>query len=200
MLAWFPLAVLSAAGFGVSAFFMKLATLRSPQGRVFILMGLSVSATLIFTTYGLIQGVLEFSAALVALGVVMGLGTLLGNSCWVNAVAVGPASLTQALANTNTLLVVAMSLIFFNERLTVVEVAGVLVVVVAAALLAVDPNESISITDRRWYPLIVGTVLLLFFRVGGLKLADEFNLSSTTALALTYGVGIVWFGAAIGRG
>ena len=196
---WFFLAVGSAIGFGISAFLMRLATMRSPEGRVYILLGLSISATVLFSGFGLATGVLSFPPVMLLLGTVMGLGTLLGNSLWIKAVHVGPTSLTQMLANTSTVLVVLLSIIVYGETLSITEVAAVLLLIGSASLLTFDPDESISIKDRIWFVYIIGVIVLLSFRVGGLKVVDEANLNGTSALVLTYAVGIIWFGTAVAR-
>lgn len=188
---WFLMALISALLFGGAGFFMKYG--QAKNGSVaHLLLGLYVSGTLGFFILALVQGSLSIHWLILIAGIIIGLGSTLGNVLFMKALACGPASLTSPLTNSNIVLVVIMSLIFYGETLSFMEITAIILLIVSVSLLPIDPQESLSITNRIWYFYVGVSIFLFFLRNGGLKITEELSLNSTVVLFYAYLLGIIW--------
>ncbi len=188
---WFLWALLSPLTFGVSGFLMKASSAR--QGSVpHTLWGLYLSGTLGFAVWLAFSGAFRLDAAVLLGGVAVSLGSAAGNWLFMLALQRGPASLTSPLVNTNILLVIAISVAFYGERLSAMEWTGVALLVLAVFLIPIDPDENLSIRDRTWYGLVVTATILFTFRNGGLKVTDEWGLAGESVLFYGYLFSLGW--------
>lgn len=178
---------------------IKVGTRQTEAAGKFTLLGLYLTGSLGFLVLGVLHGSLGLAAPLMLAGLVLGVGSVMGNIYFVKALQVGPASLTAPIANTNTILIVLMSIIFLGESISLSEIIGIALIVGGVSLLPIDPKESISIESRQWYFFAFMAMSLFFLRNGGLKVTDELAYDSTTVLFYGYLLGIFWFATAIER-
>lgn len=188
---WFIWAILSALLFGLSGFYMKYG--QAKKGSVaYLLLGLYLSGTLGFLLLALVNKLFTFHWGILLAGIIVGLGSTLGNVLFMKALECGPASLTSPLANANIVLVVIMSIIVYGETLSMLEIFAIILLIVSVSLLPIDPQESLSITNRAWYLFVGVSVILFFFRNGGLKITEELAYHNTVVLFYAYLLGIFW--------
>ncbi|MCD1259751.1 EamA family transporter [Paenibacillus athensensis] len=196
---WFLYAVSSAILFGLTGFFMKISQMRRGS-TPHLLLGLYAAGSLGFALNSALEG--SLLAALLdwrlwAAGAVIGAGSALGNVVFIKALDYGPASLTSPLMNLNILLIIVMSMVVYGEGLSAPELAGALLLVLSAALVAIRPKEPLSIRERIWFGLVALGGVLFFFRNGGLKVTAELGLANTPILFYSYALSVVWFAAAL---
>lgn len=194
---WFVVAVVAALIFGFGGFLFKFSTMRTENTVSYLLMGLYLSATPLFVITALLTDTLQIGWWLVIAGVLVGLGSFLGNFCYVRAMRMGPVSLTGPLVNSNIVLVILMSVLLYHETVGIKDVAGVILLLVSVTLIAIDPHESLSIRSRWWYLLVALAIGLFFMRNGGLKITRENDLENTPILMYGYTFGIIYFALAL---
>ncbi|MBA4601555.1 EamA family transporter [Thermoactinomyces sp. AMNI-1] len=189
---WFILALLSSLTFGLAGFLMKVSSVKKGD-HDFLLWGLYLTGSLGFLWWMVKTRDMDFSCTVLIAGVIVGIGSAFGNLLFMKALDIGPASLTSPVVNGNIVLMIGMSMLIYGETITVSETAGVALLVIAMMILPVDPNESLKIRNKRWYALVFITMLLFFFRNGGLKITEEMHLSGTSILFVSYVFGFFWF-------
>jgi drug/metabolite transporter (DMT)-like permease len=191
-MAWFAIAALSSLTFGLGGFFMKVSAAR--RGSVaHLLLGLYLTGTLGFLIWMWKEGTFRADVPTLVGGLLLGLGSTLGNVLFMKALDHGPASLTTPLVNTNILLIILFSVIVYGERLSWFETAGVTLLVLAILLIPIDRNEKLAIRNPRWYALVLTATLLFSFRNGGLKVTQEMHIPGTPVLFYGYVLGLIWF-------
>lgn len=189
---WFILALFSSVTFGLAGFMMKVSSARRGSTD-HLLWGLYFSGTLGFLWWMFQTGVAWLNPAIIIAGIIIGFGSAAGNLLFMKALEYGPASLTSPLVNINIVLTITMSMLLYGERLSVFEMVGVILLVIAVSLLPIDPNESLRIRNMRWYVLVLTATLLFFLRNGGLKITEEMKLPGATILFVSYVFGLIWF-------
>ena len=85
------------------------------------------------------------------------------------------------------------TVIFYDEQIDFLKWSSIALILFASILIRIDPKEKIVLTSGRWYGFVAVCILMLFFRNGGLKIAEELNLDTTLVLVLSYLFGILWF-------
>lgn len=188
---WFISVVVSAILFGVAGFILKFGAYRV-YSVPHILLGLYISGAFGFFLFGIITQQLEISLMLLIAGSIVGVGSTAGNILFMKALRIGPVSLTSPVVNLNIVLIVVMSVLVYSESPDLLEIIGIGLIIVFVSILPVDPNEKISILDRKWYGLVSIAVVLFFFRNGGLKITEELGLNNTMVLFYGYFLGIIW--------
>lgn len=178
---------------------IKVGTQQTENAGKYTLLGLYITGSLGFLLLSLYQGTLTLELNIALAGLLIGLGSVIGNIYFVKALQVGPASLTAPVANINTIIVVLMSILVFGERLSLTEFLGILLTISGVMLLPIDPKETISIQSRLWYFFAFSAMGLFFLRNGGLKITQELDYDNTQVLLYGYSLGIFWFGSAIER-
>ncbi|MCQ6558676.1 DMT family transporter [Paenibacillus mendelii] len=198
---WFAAAVGSALLFGLAGWWMKVSQMRSGSS-AYLLLGLYISGTIGFGIHAVVERTLLPALTdwrVWAAGLLIGIGSALGNALFMKALENGPASLTSPLTNMNIVLVMALGTFGYNEAFTRMELMGVLLLLAAVVFISIRGNEQLTIKRQIWY-LYVGLSILLFaIRNGGLKVTDEIGLSGAPVLFIAYALSIVWFGAAVGK-
>jgi uncharacterized membrane protein len=190
---WFLYAVLSSVFFGLTAFFMKASQMRN--GSVaYLLLGLYVAGSAGFCINALWEGSMRWDSGTLWLwGIVIGIGSAWGNVLFMKALELGPASLTAPLMNINLLLVILMSTLYFRERLTAAEAAGIILLMTAIVFIAIRKKEPFTIKEKTWFLFVAMASLLFFLRNGGLKVTAELGLANTPILFFSYFLSAVWF-------
>src|SRR4051794_36578269 len=113
-MAWFVIAALSSLTFGLAGFFMKVSAAR--RGSVaHLLLGLYLTGTLGFLLWMWREGTFRTDVPTLVGGLLLGLGSTLGNLLFMKALDQGPASLTTPFVNTNILLIILFSVIVYGE-------------------------------------------------------------------------------------
>ncbi|MGA8942412.1 MAG: DMT family transporter [Thermoactinomyces sp.] len=189
---WFMLALGSSVTFGLAGFLMKVSSAEKGDHE-FMLWGLYLTGSLGFLGWMIKTDDMNFFCIVLIAGIVIGIGSAIGNLLFMKALDIGPASLTSPVVNGNIVLTIAMATLIYGETVTVTEAAGAGLLVLAITLLPVDPNETLKIRNKRWYALVLITMLLFFLRNGGLKITEEMHLSATPILFASYAFGFVWF-------
>ncbi|GIO11083.1 hypothetical protein J19TS2_06380 [Cohnella xylanilytica] len=192
---WFATALGSALVFGLAGLLMKVSQMRG-GARSSLLLGLYAAGACGFFAQALIARTWEpLDWRIWAWGAVVGLGSAWGNLLFMKALDYGPASLTSPLTNANIVFVVGMGALWFGEPVRAIALAGVAALLAAVVLLSLKTEGSYSISDKRWYPLVAGAMLLFVFRNGGLKVTDSLGLDSSSVLWAGYLLSWLWFGA-----
>lgn len=193
---WFATALGSALVFGLAGLLMKVSQMRG-GARSSLLLGLYAAGTCGFFAQALIAGTWDpLDWRIWAWGAVVGLGSAWGNLLFMKALDYGPASLTSPLTNANIVFVVGMGAVWFGEPVRAIALAGVAALLAAVVLLSLKTEGSYSISNKRWYPLVAGAMLLFVFRNGGLKVTDSLGLDSSSVLWAGYLLSWLWFGSA----
>lgn len=188
---WFFVAIMSALLFGLAGFLMKYGSAK--KGSVpHLLCGLYISGSIGFLVLSLLTGGLQASIPIILAGIIIGIGSTLGNFYFMKALEYGPASLTSPLVNLNLIFVVLMSLFLYGESLSITEMIAIFILIVSVSLIPFDPNESLSIHHKVWYGFVGICIVLFFLRNGGLKITDELGFNSTTILFYAYLFGVGW--------
>ncbi|QJC54439.1 EamA family transporter [Paenibacillus albicereus] len=197
---WLLVAIGSALVFGLAGWWMKVSQMKQ-GGRTALLLGLYASGTAGFAAQSLTDG--GWSALgdwrLWLYGGIVGAGSAWGNAVFMKALEHGPASITSPITNLNIVLVVAMSVAWYGERLGPAEAAGIALLLGAAVLVAIRPAEKLRLSSRLWYIYTGAAVLLFTFRNGGLKVTGEAGLPSSAVLFSGYALALLWFAAAAWR-
>lgn len=193
---WFLSAIGSAVVFGLAGLFMKISQMRGGASNS-LLLGLYAAGTCGFWGQALLDRSWDpWDVRVWIAGAIVGLGSAWGNLLFMKALDYGPASLTSPLTNANILLVILMGALWFDEPLEVAGMIGVAFLLLAAILLGIRVERSISIKDKRWYALVLFAMLLFFFRNGGLKVTDSMGLDNTSVLWSGYLLSWIWFAVA----
>lgn len=195
---WLLTAFLSALTFGLAGFMMKVSSMK--QGSMlYLLWGLYFSGTLGFMWWMYYTDTVMLRLPILISGIVIGIGSAFGNLLFMKALEQGPASLTSPIVNSNIVFTLLMSILFFNETLSLPEVIGVTLLILAVMMLPIDPNESLRIQNKKWYGLVTVATVLFFLRNGGLKITEEMDLPNSPVLFFSYLLGLLWFSIEIFR-
>lgn len=120
------------------------------------------------------------SAALIAMGAAG------GNYFFSQGLRHGPAGLTSAFAKANIVFVILMSSLYYGEALSFTEILGILIILSAMAIVNLKIGNSSRPTSKIWFILMLGSMTLLAFRNGGLKVVNEIGINSMLVMALAY--------------
>lgn len=189
---WIILSIFCSIAFGLAGFMMKVSSARKGSHTT-LLFGLYVTGTLGFLVYLIVSGEWDTSPIVWIAGLIIGFGSVFGNILFMKALDLGPASLTSPIINSNILLIVIMSILFYDERLSLTETFGVGLLVSAIFLIPIDPNENLRIRNKTWYLYVFAAMMLFFLRTGGLKITEELGRSNSMILFISYFFGVIWF-------
>jgi uncharacterized membrane protein len=182
---WLFLAFMSSLTFGIGTFIFKLGADRKYLSAD-ILLGLYFSGALLLLIFNGSLNFSTFSLITLSAAIIIAVSSTLSNSLYLKVLQSGPASLSAPLINSSNFLVVIMAVLFFDETLSHYNIVGIVLFFVALAFLSFDPSERLSIKDKRWYGLIILTILCLSLREGGLKIGQEMELNTILILFYAY--------------
>jgi len=181
---WLPAAFISGVIFGCGGFLLKVGSHKNyPGASMYLGLYLTGSLVLFFTL--MMSGNAKFTGLAFLFAVLVGFGSYYGNSFLVRAYDTGPASITSPLMSTNILLVILLSAILYHEQIAPKQYIGIGLMMVAISLLGFN-FQKIVIKSRLWLVFVVLSVLFVFLREGGLKIAHESGLNNQTILFLSY--------------
>lgn len=182
---WLLYSILSAVFFALASFIITVGAKRNYYISQ-MLLGLYISGGIMFALYLSVDNRFAFSQEVLLWGVIIGLGSSLGNALFTYALRLGPVSLTAPLVNTNVILVIAMSVLYFGEVLTFTQAIAILLLLVACFILPFDPDEKKSVHNKSWFIVILLTIVFMFLLNGGLKITQELLLDNTLVLFYSY--------------
>ncbi|MEK3884175.1 DMT family transporter [Paenibacillus sp. PL2-23] len=188
------IAIGSAVLFGMAGWWMKVSQMKQGSTQK-LLRGLYAAGAAGFGIHSALQGSLSDLSRLDVwcAGVIIGAGSAWGNSLFMKALQYGPASLTSPMTNANIVLVVAMSTFWYHEPLSALQGLGITLLLAAVALIAYKRKEKLTITEKRWFLLVLLAIAMFALRNGGLKVTDELGLSSAPILFIAYTLSLAWF-------
>ncbi|SFI90508.1 DMT family transporter [Thermoflavimicrobium dichotomicum] len=189
---WFILALLSSLTFGLAGFMMK-ASSANRGSTDHLLWGLYFSGSLGFLGWVIYTQTWNLQFFVLLAGFIIGFGSAVGNLLFMKALDHGPASLTSPVVNSNVVLTVGLSMLFYGETISLTEWMGVILLIIAVIVLPIDPNEDLRIRNTRWYLFVLTATFLFFLRNGGLKITEEMHLSNAMILFVSYLFGFIWF-------
>jgi drug/metabolite transporter (DMT)-like permease len=191
---WFILALLSSLANGLTGFVFKMNAMNksSTEG---LLWGFYLSGTVAFVIFVVLTNSFHLSWENIVAGIIIGFASAIGNLLFSKAIETGPAGLTMMISYSHVIFIIIISLFYYGENLTRLDLAGVLLLLISILLLPFDPNQKLRIHYRRWYLFIGTTCILFFIRNGGLKITEEMHLTNFTILLIAYLFGFVWFSA-----
>ncbi|SFI91651.1 EamA-like transporter family protein [Paenibacillus sp. UNC496MF] len=192
---WFAAAVGSALLFGLAGWWMKVSQMQGGSP-AYLFLGLYFAGAAGFAANGAAENSLLAGLADVRVwlaGAIIGAGSALGNALFVKALEYGPASLTSPLTNMNILLVVALGIAAYGEALSAFELAGVILLLAAVALISMKSGGRRQGIRPPWH-LYVGLGIALFaLRNGGMKVTEEMGLASSPVLFVAYALSFAGF-------
>lgn len=189
---WLLLSILSAVFFAIASFIITIGTKRNYSISQ-MLLGLYLSGAAMFGLYLLLDSRFDYSQQLLFWGIVIGIGSSLGNAFFSYALKVGPVSLTAPIVNSNVILVIAMSVFYFGEVISLYRFIAILLLLSACFILPFDPDENKSIKNKSWFFIIILTIFFMFLLNGGLKITQELSLDNTVVLFYSYLFSITFF-------
>lgn len=190
--AWLLTSILSAIFFAIASFIITIGA-KKHYSIAQMLLGLYISGGLMFAAYVATHNGFNFTQQVILWGVIIGIGSSLGNALFTYALKIGPVSLTAPLSNSNVILVIAMSVFYFGENITVMQLLAISLILLACFLLPFDPDEKKGIQHNIWYVVIFFTICFLFLLNGGLKITQEMGLDNSLVLFISYIFSIIFF-------
>lgn len=197
---WLFTAISSAILFGLAGWWMKVSQMRGGSSAM-LLLGLYAAGSLGFGIHSAIEGNLSMlgSPKVWIAGIVIGIGSALGNSLFMKALEYGPASLTSPLTNMNIILVVALATWWYAESLSANEAVGITLLLLAVVFVAHKRKEPLTISEKRWFWLVGIAIVMFALRNGGLKVTEELGLPSAPILFIAYMLSMLWFIRPVGE-
>jgi uncharacterized membrane protein len=181
---WLIAAFASAIVFGISGFLLKVGSHKKYQ-RTKVLSGLYIIGSIVFLIPLIIKQNITVDPTTLFFALIVGLGSYYGNSFLIKAYDLGPACLTSPLVNISVLLVILLSIGFYDEKLSTLQYAGVISMIGAVTLLSCNFKNTL-IKSRMWIIFVTLTILFIFMREGGLKIAHEKGLNNFVILFFSY--------------
>lgn len=190
---WLLISVTSALVFGTAGWWMKVSQMKGGSHHI-LLLSLYIVGTLGFGVHTIVEGSLAQlqHIEIWISGLLIGIGSSLGNLYFMKALDLGPASLTSPLTNMNIVLVVLMGTFIYHEKLGVMQLISILLLLFATVLIS-QKKEAKSIRSTWWYGLVALAIVMFAIRNGGLKVTEELGYSSAAVLFVAYFISILFF-------
>ncbi|WP_258202372.1 DMT family transporter [Paenibacillus endoradicis] len=190
---WLFLSILSAIVFGTAGWWMKVSQMKRGSVNT-LLLALYIVGALGFGVNSLIEGsyMQLLDLPIWIAGLIIGLGSALGNLYFMRALDTGPASLTSPLTNMNIVLVVLLGTLVYGELLGTLQIFSIILLIFATILIS-QKQETKSITSSWWYGFIVLAIIMFTIRNGGLKVTEELGYESAPVLFVAYFMAIFFY-------
>nr|VFJ66312.1 MAG: EamA-like transporter family protein [Candidatus Kentron sp. FW] len=189
---WLVYSIAGSVVFGYGVFLIKMGMLRGGSEQ-HILLGLYLAGTVGFMALGLKAGSFQLSPPIALVALFIGAGSIVGNIYFVKALQHGPLGLTVPLTDLNIVCIVVLSVILYDESLEARKWLAIGIIIIATAAIHFYRGEHDTVGSRRWYGFVGIAIIMLVFRNGGLKVAEEAALDPVSILLLAYILGIAWF-------
>lgn len=178
-------ALLGALLFGLGGILFKWNT-HNNGDEVFFFFGLYTIGALFFLIGGFDEiGSLD-QIQFYVMAALIALGSAGGNYAFSRGLSHGPAGLTSAFAKANIVIVILISSFYYGETLTILEFLGILSFLVAMLVVNVKFGKSSKAVSSLWFVIMLICMVLISFRNGGLKVAEEAGMPSTAIMILAY--------------
>ncbi|HJV45814.1 MAG TPA: DMT family transporter [Bacillota bacterium] len=149
-------------------------------------------ASLLITGYGLYRHQFHFSGWAVLLGAAAGILNANGNIQMTKAFEKGPAGITSTLIAMNAIIPVLASGILFPEPIPPLHWLGVILMVMAAAIVQFQPNRNNQVEYRTWLVRIALALLSIGSCAVILKITAFYQISFANYLLFFYSGGFVY--------
>ncbi|KQO01155.1 EamA family transporter [Paenibacillus sp. Leaf72] len=191
---WLTVAISSAILFGLAGWWMKRSQMSGGTTSV-LLLGLYASGTVGFGVHAAFEGSLASLAdyRIWIAGAIIGAGSAIGNAVFMKALNYGPASLTSPLTNMNIVLVVVLGTLVYKEPLHFTQACGILLLLLSVVLISYKKQVQTAPAQKQWFFYVGAAVVFFTFRNGGLKVTEEWGLSSAPILFVGYLLSFLWF-------
>lgn len=189
---WLVTSILSAVFFAIASFIVTIGAKKNYSISQ-MLLGLYISGAIMFAGYVLLHNGFFWNKEILLWGLIIGLGSSLGNALFTYSLKLGPVSLTAPLANSNVILVIAMSVFYYGESISVTQIIAITLILLACFLLPFDPDEKKNVKHNSWFVVILFTIFFMFLLNGGLKITQELSLDNTLVLFYSYIFSIIFF-------
>lgn len=189
---WLLTSILSALFFAIASFIITIGTKKN-YSIAQMLLGLYISGSCMFGLYLIINYRLDFNYYILLWGIIIGIGSSLSNALFSYALKTGPVSLTAPLVNSNVIIVIAMSVLYFGETISLMQAIAIILLISACFILPFDPDEKKNIRNKIWFIIILFTIFFMFLLNGGLKITQELNLDNSLVLFYSYIFSTVFF-------
>ncbi|MBL4602037.1 MAG: DMT family transporter [Emcibacteraceae bacterium] len=177
-------ALMGALLFGIGAMFFKWIVQLNGDDNIFFATLYSSGAVCFFI--GGFGGFTELTPTHYISGALIGLGAAGGNYFFSKGLRHGPAGLTSAFAKANIVIVILISSIYYQEPLMLTEIIGIICFLAAMLIVNLKIGGAQRSVSKIWFALMVGSMILIAFRNGGLKVVDELEISSMVVMTLAY--------------
>ncbi|HPF47162.1 MAG: DMT family transporter [Alphaproteobacteria bacterium] len=127
------------------------------------------------------------------MALLVGLGSAGGNFAFSHGLRRGPAGLSAAFAKANIIIVILISALYYGEILGPIEFLGIGSFLAAMVVVNLNLGKNRRPANRAWFLIMLVCMVLIAFRNGGLKVANEMGLSSPVILTLAYGYCALFF-------
>ncbi|URN94755.1 MAG: DMT family transporter [Candidatus Pristimantibacillus lignocellulolyticus] len=190
---WLFLSILSAIVFGTAGWWMKVSQMKRGSVNT-LLLALYIVGALGFGVNSIIDGsyIQLLDLHIWIAGLIIGLGSALGNLYFMRALDTGPATLTSPLTNMNIVLVVLLGTLVYGELLVPIQIFSIILLIFATILIT-QKKESKSITSSWWYGFILLAIIMFTIRNGGLKVTEELGYESAPVLFVAYFMAIFFY-------
>lgn len=189
---WLLVSICSAVFFAIASFIITVGTKRNHSISQ-MLLGLYISGAIMFANYVLLKNGFSWNWSVLYWGLIIGIGSSFGNALFSYALKIGPISLTAPIVNSNVIIVIAMSVFYFGEIISLTQMIAIIFLLSACFILPFDPDEKKSIQNKSWYLVILFTIFFMFLLNGGLKITQELQLNNTLVLFYSYIYSILFF-------
>lgn len=189
---WLVAAIITMLCFGMNNMIFKL-TAGKGLSKVHMQFFFYVIAFLLMGGYGLVSGLAPFNGLTIMLGAVIGILNANGNIQMSKAFEKGPASLTSPIISMNTIIPVLSTALLFHEHISLLQWAGIIVMLASAVVIQYMPGNTKRIIDYKPWVLRMMLSLLSFGLLGVLmKTSSYLQIDSVNVLISMYGGGALY--------
>lgn len=189
---WLVAAIITMLCFGMNNMIFKL-TAGKGLSKVHMQFFFYVIAFLLMGGYGLVSGLAPFNGLTIMLGAVIGILNANGNIQMSKAFEKGPASLTSPIISMNTIIPVLSTALLFHEHISLLQWAGIIVMLASAVVIQYMPRNTKRIIDYKPWVLRMMLSLLSFGLLGVLmKTSSYLQIDSVNVLISMYGGGALY--------
>lgn len=190
---WLELALLGMMSFGLSGFCLKWILHKGGDSHVFFV-ALYAIGSLVFSLKIMASGIkytdiiasFQIHPIMIAVLLIVAMGSMFGNQAVAKAYQSGPASLTAPMVNANVVLVVVMSVVMFGEQLNYVQYMAILFLLLAVSILAMQTQADRVTINKNWWLWVLLSIVFVFSREGGLKIAQATDANIGFILLCAY--------------
>lgn len=126
-------------------------------------------------------------------GIIIGVAAAFSNIFFMRALSILPVGVVTPIINLNVAIIVIASMLFFGEKLTIIEVIGISCIFMGLILFQLRLKSTSSPEESWWNLILITALILMTIRNGGLKVTDELNLNNTFVLLYAHCFAFMYF-------